>query len=449
MRNVENAATQNEKNKSAKSVKFMKHNVETAVLANGMQGLFVDVPDAHVFGMQLHFRAGSYYAPIEKFETAHLLEHMVLGANSRYPTARAFAAEFQKNGAYMNASTGMYDVRYMFDAADFEWHRVVDEMLNAVGTASLNNGSDFAAEHGNVREELTGKLNQHFRQLVVAANQFFGLTSLDDATRLSQLSAITTNDITNHHRLTHVTQNARFIIAGNLNGRRSVLQQLLEQAPIESGHRQLLPVEAVSAKDEVNYVSSKHVSNVYFYWQIFANQELSTREEDALTMVNTILTAPFYSRILGAARERGLAYHISSGTQHARERTAWWFGAEVSTESAPALFEIMANELIRLRDGKLDDGDVESARNYLIGQHQRGAQTIASIIDGYGSNYFFDEQVVDYYAIPDRYKALSKDDLLTVVQKMLTGHVWGLSILATGNKRLANNLYRQLAKVFV
>ena len=151
----------------------MKHTVEEVSLKNGAKGLFIHVPGASVMSFEINFRAGDFLTPPEKWETAHLMEHLLLGANELIPKARAFQAEFEKNGAYSNASTGSYDITYEAECADFEWERIADLLLVAI-SKPLFLEDEFKAEFGNVREELTGRSNNHFRHLSLALREAYG-----------------------------------------------------------------------------------------------------------------------------------------------------------------------------------------------------------------------------------------------------------------------------------
>jgi len=132
----------------------MKHTVEKITLKNGAEGLFIHVPDAMVFDYDIYFRAGEYLVNPEQWEVPHLMEHVLLGANELFPSSRDFHAEMEKNGAYSNASTGIYDITYEVECADFEWDRVFELLLQAI-TKPLFLKDEFASEYGNVEEELT------------------------------------------------------------------------------------------------------------------------------------------------------------------------------------------------------------------------------------------------------------------------------------------------------
>ena len=110
----------------------MKHTTEEVELSNGAKGLFVHIPDASVMNVYINFRAGEYLVTREKWETPHLMEHVLLGANDEFPRARDFQAEVEKNGAYSNASTDVYDIVYETECADFEWDRVLRLLLVAI-----------------------------------------------------------------------------------------------------------------------------------------------------------------------------------------------------------------------------------------------------------------------------------------------------------------------------
>src|SRR3989344_8788882 len=172
----------------------MRHTTTEITLKNGAKGLFIHVPGATVMGLEINFRAGDFLTPPEKWEVAHLMEHMLFGANELIPKARAFQAEFEKNGAYCNASTGSYDIIYEAECADFEWERITDLMITAI-SKPLFLDDEFKAEFGNVREEMTGRSNNHFRHLRLALRQQYGYKIRTDQERLKLTKNVTVEDI--------------------------------------------------------------------------------------------------------------------------------------------------------------------------------------------------------------------------------------------------------------
>ena len=76
----------------------MHHTVREVSLKNGVKGLLINVPQATVMSFDFNLRAGYYLAPEGKWETPHIMEHLMVGANQEYRKARLFEAEVTRTG---------------------------------------------------------------------------------------------------------------------------------------------------------------------------------------------------------------------------------------------------------------------------------------------------------------------------------------------------------------
>jgi zinc protease len=425
----------------------MKHTVEEVILQNGARGLFVHVPDASVLDVFFNFRAGEYLVERDKWEAPHLMEHVLLGANDKFPRARDFQAEVEKNGAYSNASTDVYDIVYETECADFEWERVFNLLLLAI-TKPLFLQEEFDAEAGNVREELAARANNHFRQLGAATRKAYGLVAESDHTRLELMEGVTLDDVRQHYRRTHTTDNLRFVIAGNIGRRKSTMVRLLEAIELPRGERFAMPDEIVRPLVKPVCIPNDTVDTMYFYIDTFMNRRLEEGEVDALGLVNAILTETLYSKILGTARERGLVYGMNSGYQQIKLSSNLWFGSQVSATNVPALFDIIIEQLGNLCRGELGEADIAAAKAYAIGRFQRSAQTVSSTANGYTGRYFFDEFVDDYYKIPERIEAVSKQAIVDVTRAMFADNVGGLGVYGKCAPELAGRLNQQITELW-
>jgi predicted Zn-dependent peptidase len=423
----------------------MKHTVSEISLRNGVKGLLVNIPDATVMTMEINFRAGEYLVPKKKMEVPHLMEHLLLGANELIPRARDFQAEFQKNGAYNNASTSVYDITYEAECADFEWDRTLGMMLIAI-TKPLFLEEEFRAEYGNVREEMMSRANSHFRQLGLVTRKQFGLIAKTDAERIALMPNVTVEDVRAHYLHTHVSANMRFVIAGNLTPKRqSTIESLLANVELRAkGKRFELPLEKPRTVKKPVYIHNKSVENLYFYIDTFMRRPLSDPEADALNLLNTMLTETLYSKILGTARERGLVYGMSSGVSPTRNLSNWWFGAQVSDKNAAALFSIITNEIGKVLTGDVSGSDIEATKQYALGRFQRSAQTVLNTANGYAGRYFFDGVIEEYSQVPERIKAVDKDTIVGVTRAMLADNVWGIGVLGDCGRAFVDKLRQQL-----
>jgi predicted Zn-dependent peptidase len=408
----------------------MKHTVSELILDNGARGVLVHIPEATVMSFQFNFRAGEYLVERDKWETPHIMEHLLLGANKHIPKARAFQAEFEKNGAYCNASTSTYDIIYESECADFEWQRILDWLIVAI-TEPLFLEEEFTAESGNVREELTARSNNHFRHLSLSLREAFDFQAVTDQERLKLMNNVTLEDIREHYHATHLTSNMRFVIAGNISpSRRKYVKDLLDGMALGKGRgRKALPEEIPRKLEAPLSIVNNTVDNYYFYFDTFLKRRMADPELAAMSLLNSMLTETLYSRILGTARERGLVYSMSSGINAEMHSTNWWFGAQVRPDNADALFNIMVSELQDIFSGKLSKEEIDAAKQYRLGRYQRGAQTVSGIAASYAGRYFFDDFIEDYYSIPTRIKAITKTQIVAGAQALFSDNIWGLGVL--------------------
>lgn len=423
----------------------MKHTVTEVKLKNGAKGLLIHIPDASVMSFELNFRAGDYLVVPEKWETPHLMEHMLLGADERFPKSRLFQAEIEKNGAYSNASTSAYDITYEAECADFEWDRILELLLLAI-TKPLFLAEEFEAEVGNVREELTARSNNHFRHLSLALRERYGFVAKTDQERLALMDNVTVEDVRDHYQATHTSRNLRFIIAGNITPKRhELIANLLQQIELPLGAERIaLPEENPKSQSEGMHIHNETVKNLYFYADSFMLRQLTDEETDALNLANTMLTDTLYSKILGTARERGLVYGMSSGFGQGFSSSNWWFGAQVSQRNAPALFDIIVGELTNVFRGEIAAEDIEAAKAYALGRFQRSVQTVASVASNYSSRYFFDEGIDDYYQMRGRLNAVTKADIVDTARAMFADKIWGFGTLGSCDEQLSKELYDRL-----
>jgi predicted Zn-dependent peptidase len=423
----------------------MKHTVERVVLANGAEGLLIDIPDASVMTLEFNFRAGEYLVEPAKWETPHIMEHVLLGANTKYPKARMFQAEFEKNGAYNNASTGVYDITYEAECADFEWERILALMLHAI-SAPLFLQEEFDAELGNVREELNGRANNHFRHLSLAMRKYCGYQAMTDRERIKLLHNNQKLDIEQHYKKTHTTSNMRFVIAGSIHGHKATIIRQIERIQLPKGRGRIaLPDEQPARQPKALYLRNPSVKNAYFIVDTFHLERLAESEWDAGQLLNIMLTETLYSRILGAARERGLVYSMSSGFNQLSSNVSWWFGAQVMPANAKSLFQIMIDELSKVQQGDVVESDIEAAKQYMLGRYQRAGQTVAGTAAGYTNRYFFEDIVDDYYALPERIKAVTKKRIITTTELMFKDNMWNMGILGSAGRPFVDDLYGQLS----
>jgi predicted Zn-dependent peptidase len=425
----------------------VKHVVKEIRLKNGAQGLLIDVPDATVMSFQFNFRAGNRFVKKHDiYETAHIMEHLAFGANEKFKDEHAYEAEFTKNGAYHNASTGDLNMDYVATCADFEWDRILELQQLSITTPKFNQ-SELEAEKGNVKSELTGSLNNYNRVLWPKLQQTLGEDVLTYQERLKTIPQVTLAHIRDHYKRTHTAENLRFVIAGKLHGREATLKRLLESWQLPHGERFAAPKDELTGT-KLSLIRRKEALNLTFGLSMVVKRQLSDQEQDAMDCLNHILTGTMYSRIFGAARKRGLVYGLFSDTSSYEHDSAWDFGGEVNLETAEEVFDIIVKELKAILAGKITDDEIETAKQYALGRHQMGAQTASQISGFYSGRYFFDGVVRDYNKVPNEIASVTRSKITPVARDFIKSNTWILGGVASEGGELMESLRAKIATVF-
>lgn len=425
----------------------MKHSVSELILKNGARGLVIDVPGAQVMSTQFHFRAGNRFTRDRSiYETAHIMEHMAFGANKRCRDSHDYEAEFTKNGAYHNAYTSNTSMVYEAECAKFEWDRILELQQTAI-TQPLFLEEEFDSERGNVKSELTGYLNTPERLLWPRISQELGEDILTFPERVAVLPDITLADVREHYKRTHRAENLRFVVAGDFHREHGKLEEMLNSWELPAGER--LPIEVDELHSAPAFlIRRKDAPNLTFGLSYVVKRRLSDDEDNSMDFLNHILTGTLRSRILGAARKKGVVYSMFSDTSTNEHTSTWDFGAQANIDTVDTLVDIMIKEISAILRGELDENELDAAKSYALGRHQMGAQTVGRINGWYAGRYFFDGKIEDFMAQPDEINAVSKQTIIKSAREFFEDPCWTFGAYGSSEIAFVRNLAAKFEPLF-
>jgi predicted Zn-dependent peptidase len=138
---------------------------------------------------------------------------------------------------------------------------------------------------------------------------------------------------------------------------------------------------------------------------------------DAL-FLNHILGGYFGSRLMKNIREdKGLSYGISSSLQTLKNDSYLVVGADVNRENLDLTFDEINKEIKRLRTEKIDEEELDVARNHFIGGLQLEITTSFAHADKIRSIVLYNLPQNHYQKMIDRVDAITSDDLIRVANQ--------------------------------
>jgi predicted Zn-dependent peptidase len=407
----------------------MKHKVIEHHVAGGASGLVIDVPGSQVVSLQVRFNSGFQFADHNFYEVPHVMEHLLATVTKKHPGPNEFYIEAQKNGAYVNATTGIDANGYVYECADFELARIlglVEEQL----TEPLFDPKPVKAELGNVREELTRNTTQHGSVVAIElAERAFPRLWLGYDERIAQLSKITVGKLEEHYRRTHTAANGRFFMAGHFpdGGVKAVeqLNRLFERLP--KGER-LKRNQDIGADVAKPVVIERDIKQLYYRAAMYFG-ELTDAERRALTLLRMVLVGGMGSRVLGEARQRGLAYSVGGLGYAEPGNSSFGFTGYVTPGNARALFELMAREFAAVRSEGPTEAEVAAAKDLVIGSIKRSTQTPGDIMSWYIEPYDESGEIRDFDRELELVREVRPEEIAAVAEKAALARRRGLSFL--------------------
>jgi predicted Zn-dependent peptidase len=342
----------------------------------------------------------------------------------------------------VNASTSVDTNGYIYECADFELDRILD-LLEEQLAEPLFESKSLKAEIGNVREELSRSTTQHATVCsVMLAEKSFPELWLNFDDRIGQLPDIEVEHVRSHYERTHTSANSRFVIAGSLSGQADKIIKRLDRAfaRLPKGERFVrspnvgldLPQPVLTVRD---------IQQLYYRVVMYFG-ELTEAETRAMTLLRLVLVGGMGARVLGEARRRGLAYGVG-GAGHAEPgNSSFGFVGYVTPKNAEPLFELMAREYAAVRDGQLQEEELEAAKDLLIGSLKRSTQTPGDILGWYLEPYDESGEIRDFNRTMELLRGVRLDEVRAVAKKAAAAHRRGLSFVGGLDEKTAQSYAR-------
>ncbi len=426
----------------------MKHTVTEHKLAGGAKGLVVHVPNAPVINLVIRFNSGFQFGPRDKYELSHVLEHLMGCGSKAYPVPSEFKIEVQKNGAYRNAYTTSSVNGYVLEFAPFELERIMG-LLKEYLCHPIFPDAAVPTELSNVGEELKRFTTQYGAVCTMNLSEYsFPEEDLGWHTRIDQLSSINRDEVVGHYKRTHTRDNARFFLGGDFPDGGASVAGMVDQAlsDLLPGER-MMPSRAIGLNVETPVVQTEDIKQIYYELDCYGG-ELTLPERRALLLGRIILSGGHASRIYGRARDRGLAYDLSTPTSTGKGRSAIGLSGYVTPTNAKELFELSATEFTKLRLGELNNQELTAAKDLVIGSTLRSRQTAQDMLGWYISPYDHDDRVDDFDEFMALVREVKSEEVVSVMGKLPLEGRHGVSFVGPVDEKLAGEYAKILEPIW-
>jgi predicted Zn-dependent peptidase len=361
--------------------KNVTRNIRKTVLSNGLLVLTESMPHVRSVSMGAWIGSGSRDEAAEVNGISHFIEHMVFkGTTSR--SAQQIAREVDTIGGNLDAFTGKEMVCFNIKVLDENVAPALDVLADLVLHPTFT-PEDLAREQGVILEEI--KMDEDSPDYLVNEiftqnfwkNDALGRPILGTAKTVGKFNQQT---LFNFYAGQFTPRNMVFSAAGNLEHDAFVAQVEKEFGSQAASGDSVPPKgDAPVATPHITLKRKKSLEQVQFCLGVPAPPVNDARRY-GVYLLNTMLGGGMSSRLFQSIREdRGLAYSIYSEMSPFRDTGSLCVYAGTSVDKTEQVLQLTLQELRRLKEETVSDGELKRAKdqlksNMVIGLESSGSR---------------------------------------------------------------------------
>jgi len=370
---------------------------EHFTLDNGVPVYTIDAGTQEVFQMELVFFAGNCF---EKQKAVAAAANFLLKNGTCTKTAFEINEAFEYYGAHCSRSC--YNETAVISLSSLNKH--LDKLLPVI--------KDMITDAAFAEEELaTYKQNSKQRLSVNLKKSEFVAARLIDAyvygeahpygvyTNAADIDALDTAQIKEFYKQYYVNGSCIIFVSGRLPaGLKEQLNNNFGSLGLKANTAPL-PANSIQPAAEKKYRIQNDSNGVQGAIRIARHFPNRHHPDFMKVMVlNTLFGGYFGSRLMSNIREdKGYTYGIHSYIQNHLQQTAWLISTDAGKEVSEATVEEVYKEMKLLREELVDDDELLTVRNYLIGTilgdldgpFQVMGRWKNLILNGLDENYFY------------------------------------------------------------
>jgi zinc protease len=337
-------------------------------LKNGLRVIISEDHTAPVFSIAVTYNVGSRNERQGRTGFAHLFEHMMFKGSQNVGSGEHFLLVYN-NGGDMNGSTNKDRTNY--------YERLPTNQLDLALFLEADRMRALDINKVNLDNQI-GTVSEERKQSV--DNQPYGKTSevLDDLAytnfgykhsvigSLTDLAAATVDDVADFFRTYYAPNNAVLAIVGDVKTKeclekvRKYFESIPQQTPPPAVDT-TEPPQTEERRQTINDALARlpRIDIVYHVPQSL------TPDADALSVLGTMLTGGRSSRMYESiVRQKQLSSSVGSGASESRGPGLFRIqGTAMPGKSMADLEQAIYEEVERIKEGKIQDWEIEKARN--------------------------------------------------------------------------------------
>lgn len=391
------------------------------LLANGSPLILLQIPSSSSVTISAYIKAGYRFDPSDKPGLAHFVEHMLFTGTKKYPSHRDLALAIEKHGGFHMAFTWIDYQNHYIRLPREKFHFGAEILLDTL-FQSLIHRNEVEKEKEIVKKEILRNLSDsekavwnyvwlpHFFQGTVLSHPYSG-TQKD-------VEKFTRNDVIDYIHSHFQPNSIVYFVAGDVEIKETEEMMNAQMEKYSLGFKNV-PLPLVKRKTikrvSVRMYPSDYVSLIV----AIPTVSIYSSDRHVLELLRNILSRDFGASLPEKLRSHGgLVYTNSSYNDNLFDTGYFLFQTATWKKNVTKVLKIILEEFQRIADGKIDEKEIDTAKNNLIGRLLSNIETGSDYIDWYALQELYAlNPVLHIQDQIDIYRDIPKKDILAGARK--------------------------------
>lgn len=384
---------------------------------NKLTGLVIEDVSSPSVAVVILVRAGSRYEEDRINGLAHFVEHTIFKGTIKRPTTEEIGTEVEMLGAQMNAFTAQDYTGYYIKAPKEHFDNSI-EILSDMFLHSLFQEKEIEKERGVVIEERRMYEDQPMERVVrlfhdkLFKGHELGREIVGTEESINNIKRQDFFDFINKY---YSGKNTIVIVAGAVNKEHAFDQigELFKEYKEKPEHVPTKYKRRIVKSEK--YSLYKPIQQSHIVIGGFAPSRLDEKKH-IFKVANAILGQGFASRLFQVIRDQlGLAYYVYASMEPYNEIGALTVGMGVENTKVQRAVTAVLTELEYLKSGKFTDGELNRAKNYLVGLLTTNLETSHEIAMWYGSQLLLEQKIHSMDEIKKKYLTVTREEIVEIL----------------------------------
>ena len=402
-----------------------------AVLDNGLRVITSTMPHSRSVCIVILVGAGSCYESNEEAGISHFAEHLFFKGTQRRPTSKEITEDIEGIGGIINAGTDKEVTIFWCKVAEFHFPIALDVLSDLLLNSRFDN-KEIEQERRIISEEINMNLDlpqQRVNMLIdelLWPEQPLGREVIGYK---ETVSSITREQLLNYVASRYMPNNTVLSIAGNIQHEEAMdqIEPLFNKwaaGELATGYVTNANQTEAGLRIEPKDIEQSHLCLAVHGFSRSHPQRFT------IDLLNTVLGGGMSSRLFTEVREhRGLAYDITSYTEHFLNSGSFAIYAGVDPEKIKTAVAAILEELSKVKQG-ITTGELSRAKELSKGRLHLRLEDSRNVALWYGSQEILMQQILDIDDVVSIVDAITLDELKEVAEEILTDS--GLNLAVTG-----------------